>query len=107
MSELLCASDALVTDYSSSAFDAICAYIPVFLYADDLEEYVKERGGLMWDMRALPFTMAESNEELVNNIKKFDEVNYRREIDEFQKEHGVMEDGKASERVTEVIEIYG
>lgn len=104
MNELLCASDVLVTDYSSSAFDAICAYIPVFLYADDLEEYEKERGKLMWDMRALPFSMAENNEELVENIGRFDERRYRKEIDEFQIRYGVIEDGHACERVAEIIE---
>ena len=106
MSELLCASDALVTDYSSSAFDAICAYIPVFLYADDLEMYEKERGSLMWDMRALPFTMAESNDELMENIGKFDEEVYRREIDKFQERYGVLEDGKAGENVVDMIECF-
>lgn len=103
MNELLCASDVLVTDYSSSAFDAICAYIPVFLYADDLEEYVKERGKLMWDMRTLPFSLAESNEELVENIGEFDEDRYREEIDEFQTKYGVLEDGKAGRRVADLI----
>ena len=106
MSELLCASDALVTDYSSSAFDAICAYIPVFLYADDLEMYEKERGSLMWDMRALPFTMAESNDELMENIGKFDEEVYRREIDKFQERYGVLEDGKAGENAVDMIECF-
>lgn len=104
MNELLCASDILVTDYSSSPFDAICAYIPVFLYADDLEEYVNERGRLMWDMGSLPFTMAESNEELVENIRQFDETEYRKRIDAFQKRYGVLEDGRGSERVAGLIE---
>lgn len=103
MNELLCASDVLVTDYSSTAFDAICAYIPVFLYADDLEEYVKERGKLMWDMRSLPFTMAETNGELVENIEQFDEKQYKNNIDKFQHKYGVLEDGKASERVVDLL----
>lgn len=106
MNELLCASDALVTDYSSSAFDAICAYIPVFLYADDLEEYVRERGKLMWDMRSLPFSMSESNQELAENIGRFDEAEYKKRIDEFQNKYGVIEDGKASGRVAEVIKMF-
>lgn len=106
MNELLCASDVLVTDYSSSAFDAICAYIPVFLYADDLEEYVKERGKLMWDMRKLPFSMAETNGELMENIGKFDEDGYRKKIDKFQEMHGVVERGSAGKQVSEIIELF-
>ncbi len=103
MNEVLCASDVLVTDYSSSAFDALCAYIPVFLYADDLEEYVKERGQMMWDMRSLPFPLAESNGELVENIRGFDEAKYRKVVDEFQKRYGVLEEGQASRKVVDLI----
>lgn len=106
MNELLCASDVLVTDYSSSAFDAICAYIPVFLYADDLEAYVKERGKLMWDMRKLPFSMAETNGELVENIAGFDEDGYRKKINKFQEMHGVVESGSAGKQVSEIIELF-
>lgn len=106
MNEVLCASDVLITDYSSSAFDAICAYIPVFLYADDLESYVRDRGRLMWDLRSLPFPLAESNEELTENIRRFDDREYRERIDKFQKKYGVVEDGRASKRVAAVIEQF-
>ena len=104
MSELLAASDVLVTDYSSSPFDAINIYIPVFLYADDLEEYIADRGKLMWKIEELPFSVAETNEQLRQNILQFDEEEYRKKIDAFSKEQGVLEDGHASERVADVIE---
>lgn len=103
MNELLAASDALITDYSSTAFDAINMYLPVFLYADDLKEYTQERGKLMWDMYSLPFSVAETNGELKENILQFDERQYRKAIDEFSKTHGVLEDGHASERVVDII----
>lgn len=106
MNELLAAADVLITDYSSSAFDAINMYMPVFLYTDDLKDYIRERGKLMWDMHSLPFTVAETNEQLVQNIADFEEMDYHRSIDEFSREHGVLEDGKASERVADVIERY-
>lgn len=104
MSEVLAASDVLITDYSSSAFDAINMYMPVFLYADDLQEYVSERGKLMWDMYSLPFSVAETNEQLKDNILNFEESEYKQGIDAFSKEHGVLEDGHASERVADVID---
>jgi CDP-glycerol glycerophosphotransferase len=106
MNELAAASDVLVTDYSSSAFDVINMYMPVFLYADDLEQYTEERGRLMWDMYSLPFSVAKDNDELVEIIAKFDLEEYKRKIDEFSQEHGVMEDGHASERVVDVIENF-
>lgn len=106
MNELLAASDVLITDYSSTAFDAINMYMPVFLYADDLDEYTKERGSLMWDMDKLPFSVAKTNDELSENIRKFDEDGYRKSIDLFSKKHGVLEDGHASERVVDVIKSF-
>ncbi len=106
MNELAAASDVLITDYSSSAFDVINMYMPVFLYADDLEQYTEERGRLMWDMCSLPFSVSKDNDELVENIAKFDSEEYKKKIDEFSREHGVLEDGHASERVVDVIERF-
>lgn len=103
MNEVMAGCDVFITDYSSSAFDAINCYMPVFLYADDLETYVKERGQLMWDINALPFRTAKTNEELWENIRNYDDEVYRKNVKEFLQEHGVLEDGKASRRVVEKI----
>lgn len=104
MNELAAASDVLITDYSSSVFDVINMYMPVFIYADDLDEYIGERGKLMWDMYSLPFSVAGDNDELVEKIAKFDNDEYKKKIDKFSCDHGVLEDGYASKRVAEVIE---
>lgn len=106
MNELAAASDVLITDYSSSAFDVINMYLPVFLYADDLDQYTEERGKLMWDMYSLPFTVARDNDELVENIAKFDAEEFIKKVDSFLEEHGVLEDGHASERVVDVIKKF-
>ncbi|WMC93869.1 CDP-glycerol glycerophosphotransferase family protein [Kineothrix sp. MB12-C1] len=106
MNELAAASDILITDYSSSAFDVINMYMPVFIYADDLNQYTEERGKLMWDMYSLPFSVAVNNDELIENIEAFEEEEYRNKIDDFSQEHGVLEDGHASERIVEWIEKY-
>lgn len=48
MCEVMAGVDVLITDYSSAAMDAGFADIPVFLYADDIEQYTENRGGLFW-----------------------------------------------------------
>ncbi|MBR5337931.1 MAG: CDP-glycerol glycerophosphotransferase family protein [Lachnospiraceae bacterium] len=103
-SELIAASDALITDYSSCAFDAMFGGIPVFLYADDIEDYVEDRGELMWKAEELPFSIATDNVGLENNIRLFDLEDYKTQKDDFMNKHGVCEDGHASERVADVIE---
>ncbi|WP_313340220.1 CDP-glycerol glycerophosphotransferase family protein [Lacrimispora sp.] len=106
MNELAAASDVLITDYSSSAFDVINMHLPVFIYADDLDRYTEERGKLMWDMFSLPFSVARDNDELVKNIIEFDAEKYMEKIDSFSEEHEVLEDGRASERVVDMIEKF-
>ena len=48
-------------------------YIYVFIYADEMEDYIEDRGDLMFDMYKLPFPLVLNNEELVENIMQFDE----------------------------------
>ena len=43
MQELLCASDILLTDYSSSMWDFSFTGRPCFIFAEDIESYKKER----------------------------------------------------------------
>lgn len=105
ISEILAACDIVITDYSSCAFDAAFTHIPVFLYADDVQEYIRRRGSFMWKKEELPFLIAETNEELMQNIKDFDLEKYLESVSAFMKKHGVIEDGHASERVSDKIEI--
>lgn len=118
MYEVLAGMDAYITDYSSAAFEAGFAKIPVFVYADDIEQYTQERGCLMWNFSTeeldhvtnnreitphmdvvLPFPVATNNEVLEGNIHEFDEVRYGEKIDDFMEQLGVVFDGDSSERL--------
>ena len=103
--EIMAAADVFISDYSSAAFDAAFAGIPVFLYADDYEEYNNGRG-LVWDMEQLPFPLAMNLFELEENIKQFDPEQYREGLNEFIKEIDLLEDGHASDRVADVIDHF-
>ncbi|WP_026525956.1 CDP-glycerol glycerophosphotransferase family protein [Butyrivibrio sp. MB2005] len=104
ISEIMGGCDLVVTDYSSCAFDAAFAKIPVLLFADDVQEYIKSRGKFMWERHELPFDIAENNDELIENVKNFDVTDYLKKVDEFMTKHEVIEDGHASERVAGYIE---
>ena len=103
MNEIIAGSDAFLTDYSSAIFEANMIGIPGFIYADDLEEYIADRGDLFFDMYKLPFPVALDNDELMRNIEQFDETDYKQKTEIFLKEMGIVEDGKASERVVDLI----
>lgn len=123
MYEILAGMDAYISDYSSACFEAGFAHIPVFLYADDIQKYAKDRGALMWNIATdprerignnkvmtpnfdvkLPFSLASDNEELEKDIMEFDKAKYDKVLDEFHEKVGLVFDGKASEKLAKTIE---
>ena len=102
MYELLAVSDVLITDYSSSMFEAILADKPVFLYATDINDYVQDRG-FYFDLRDLPFPLAENNDQMIKIIERFDAGLYQSEIQQFRNALGLVDDGKASHKVAQLI----
>lgn len=101
--ELLAGCDAFMTDYSSAAFDAAVMRVPVFLYADDYADYEKERGKLLWNLRELPFPLALNNEELEEQILRFEEIKYEQGLERLFKDTEMIEDGRAAEHVADKI----
>ena len=59
-------------------------------------------------MLKLPFSVAKNENELINNIKNFNNKEYLKKLDSFYNELGLFEDGKASERVVdEILKVVG
>ncbi|MBO7385449.1 MAG: CDP-glycerol glycerophosphotransferase family protein [Clostridia bacterium] len=95
MQELLLVSDALITDYSSSIWDAALGGKRAFLYAPDLNDYLKERA-FYTDIRSWPFPLGEDNGELENNILSFDEEQYAAALKRHLEALGSCETGRAA-----------
>jgi len=102
MQELLVASDVIISDYSGCAFDFPMIGKPGFLYAEDYEE-MKRTKDYYFDLKDLPFTLALSNEELMQQIETFDAEEYQRKCEEFRDMLGFYDDGHASETVVDLI----
>lgn len=95
--ELLLLADIALSDYSSVALDFSNTRRPVFLYASDLDEYIKMRG--LKDMYyKLPFSLSRNNDELERAIMSFNMNDYSKKLGEFYKLYGSFDDGHASER---------
>lgn len=125
MYEILAGMDAYVTDYSSACFEAGFAKIPTFIYADDIQKYAGDRGNLFWNMTTdpldhvginhditpgidayFPFPIATNNNELENQISRFDEVEYSNQLDVFHDEIDLLFSGKAIQVAADKIETY-
>lgn len=101
--ELVAASDIVITDYSSIMFEPAFVKKPVFLYAPDRKDYINGERWLLIEYDSLPFPIAETNEELKQNIIDFDYEKYVTDVDVFLDAYGVHEDGHASERAADFI----
>lgn len=101
--ELIIACDLLITDYSSTMFEAMIAEKKVILYANDIENYNEERG-MYFQLDKLPFPLAQNNDELIKVIDKQKNYNYQIKYNEFSKSIGLKETGKSSETICKIIE---
>jgi CDP-glycerol glycerophosphotransferase len=102
MQELILGCDAFISDYSSCIFDAAIREIPCFTYANDFQEYKGDRG-VYYEMEELPFAYAKNNDELINNIQRFDYDDYIKKWNEFKIRTGLYETGHASKDIAYVI----
>lgn len=103
MQELLLITDVLITDYSSCMFDYLLTRGKIFLLTKDLDMYTKEKG-LNLDYYTLPFPIAQSNEELLNNIHSFDTALYEKNTEKFLLKVGMNETGQSGKEIVKRIE---
>lgn len=101
--ELLAGCDILISDYSSVISEFAIMKKPVFLFATDIKEYAIERDFYM-DYYTLPFPIAETNEQLINNIISFDLNNYEQKRKAYFKAIGMCESGNAAKQIVDRIQ---
>lgn len=105
MQELLAASDALITDYSSSNIDYLLTGRPSFVYARDIQRYSQDRG-YYFQFSELPFPVAADMDGLVRNVLDFDEKRFEKDRQAFFEMTQMDEKGTASETVAKYIRRY-
>lgn len=102
MQELMAAVDVGITDYSSWIFDFLFTGMPAFIYAEDIDKYVNSRG-FYYPLTETPFSIADSNDKLCENIRNFDDAQFKENVDEFLKARGYYGEGKACDGVIEFL----
>ena len=102
--EIMLISDILITDYSSLMFEASFVGQQVFLYANDIEQYVKDRGHY-FDYYSLPYPIATTEDELLANMMTINYAEVETKINKFLTEQlELKESGNASEAVADAID---
>ena len=101
--ELLAATDILISDYSGCVYDFSCfTDRPVFLYQRDYREMIEQRNFYV-PMDEMPYPRAESMDEFIDSINKFDISLYQQKLKTYMSRFGNYDDGRASEKVYERI----
>ena len=103
MAELLKVSDALITDYSSCAGDFALTRRPIWLYQDDLEDYTSNNRALYFDMKASPYWVASTPEEMDALIRNTTPESARENCEAILRFYGECESGHAAQTIAELI----
>lgn len=95
--ELLAVSDVLITDYSSIMWDFSLKRAPVFLYQNDVHEYMDSRG-FYCPPSEWPYPRAFDMNGLCKAISEFNQAEYVEKVDAFLRRWSSFDDGYASKR---------
>ena len=100
---LLCAADAVISDYSSLIFEYSLLERPMIFYAYDLEEYEYDRA-FYYDYRSfVPGEIVTDTDGIINEIKKSEASFDRERIIRFKNEYMSACDGNSSARIFDEI----
>ncbi|MCR5102209.1 MAG: CDP-glycerol glycerophosphotransferase family protein [Butyrivibrio sp.] len=105
ISELLCAADICITDYSSLIFEYSLLDRPLLFFAYDLDEYDTERGFYYNYKDMVPGPICKTTAELIDNINKLPESFDVEKNNAFKKKFMSGCDGHATERI--ISEFFG
>ena len=102
MQQLLFVADILITDYSTTIYDAAILQKIIFLYTPDLDKYNTDRG-LKPIYFNLGIPLCRNSHELMDNIRRFNKEEYLKNLDRFLRSITIFDDGHASWRVVKRI----
>lgn len=104
MQELICALDVLITDYSSTMFEAALAKKPCFLFVKDAKTYNR---GMYFSLDQLPFPYACDIPSFIQIIDSFDLEKYQKSVKYmFSETFHYVQDGNASKNLVEWMEAH-
>ncbi len=104
INDLLFITDLLVTDYSSSIFEAALIDIPMIFYAFDLEEYLRERDLYFDFAEFVPGEIVEDLQTLISRMKEVLISPAKTSVDDsFRQFFLGLLDGSSTRRTTDLI----
>ena len=96
---ILSACDVVISDYSSMLLDFTLTKRLAITYAPDYDEYINKERKLYFDLKTCGIPFAETFDELIEIINKFDQSEYVEKIKKFHDYFGIFENGTSSKQI--------
>ena len=98
-------ADALCTDYSSVFYDYANLHRPIGLFVPDYDKYASEIRGFYTSLDVVPGPICDKTLGIIKMLSDIDGYwkKYGEKYDEFVKTYAPMDDGKASQRVLDIV----
>lgn len=103
MQDMIASADVFISDYSSAIFDSAILKHPTFCFAFDEERYCGKERGFYQKPEDLPFPIARTEEELCEEIEKFDEEKYKKDLGKYFSKVGLFDSKGSTEKVVKII----
>ncbi|WP_168207518.1 bifunctional glycosyltransferase/CDP-glycerol:glycerophosphate glycerophosphotransferase [Microlunatus elymi] len=106
IAELCLASDAAILDYSSLRFDYALTGKPMIFMVPDLHQYQNETRGSLWRYEpTAPGPLATTTTDIIKNIHNLQQThhNYTNAYQTFHRDFLDLDDGNATQRLTQTI----
>lgn len=101
--DLYLIADYLMTDYSSVMFDYSVLKRPMLFYTYDLDQYYGNRGFYFDFIEDAPGPFLYNTDDLINYLTNPQDELYKPKLEAWHKKYNSWDDGKASEKVVELI----
>lgn len=106
VNELMLASDALITDYSSIFFDYAVMRKPIYFLVPDIEQYSGATRGFYAPLEEIaPGPLCMNTESLVFELGQDYQAIYGDRFNQFLATYAPQDDGHAAERVIDALEV--
>ncbi len=101
--DAMCASDMVITDYSSLIFEYALLSRPMLFFAYDLQQYDRERSFYFDYENFVPGDIVKNTEEIYLAIKKNEKTFDKKKVEKFKTEFMSACDGRSTERIINII----
>jgi len=103
INDLMLISDLMITDYSSSIFEAAILDLPMVFYAFDEEDYIRDRDFYFGYRDFVPGPVVKDQDDLIRTAGSILAGDYKVDMSGFRQEHLDAIDGRSAGRIADYI----